>query len=161
MRYFFLTICVWAGMGMSLLARPAASDSAGTEQARVHQASKPWYETIQLRGYAQLRYNRLLETNPNLQCEQCDRSWGENGGFFFRRIRMIFYGQIHERVYMYIQPDFASGGNNTVQIRDAYFDLGIDRKQEFRLRIGQSKVPLGSKTYSRAKTGFRSIETMA
>lgn len=128
---------------MSLLARPAASDSVGTEQARVPQASKPWYETIQLRGYAQLRYNRLLETNPNLQCEQCDRSWGENGGFFFRRIRMIFYGQIHERVYMYIQPDFASGGNNTVQIRDAYFDLGIDRKQEFRLRIGQSKVPFG------------------
>ena len=26
---------------------------------------KPWYETIQLRGYAQLRYNGLFETNPN------------------------------------------------------------------------------------------------
>jgi hypothetical protein len=105
---------------------------------------KPWYETIQLRGYAQLRYNGLFETNPNLKCDQCDKSWGGNGGgFFFRRIRMIFFGQIHERVYLYIQPDFASGGNNFAQIRDAYFDLGLDEKQEFRLRIGQSKVPFG------------------
>jgi hypothetical protein len=29
------------------------------------------------------------------------------------------------------------------QIRDAYFDLALDEKQEFRLRIGQSKVPFG------------------
>ena len=56
---------------------------------------------------------------------------------------MIFYGQNHESAYMYIQPDFASGGGNFVQIRDAYFDLGLDQKQEFRLRIGQSKVPFG------------------
>lgn len=37
---------------------------------------KRWYETISLRGYMQVRYNRLLETNPKLKCEQCDRSWG-------------------------------------------------------------------------------------
>ncbi|EKB47685.1 porin [Cecembia lonarensis] len=105
---------------------------------------KQWYETIQLRGYAQMRYNGLFETNPNLQCAQCDRSWGGDGeGFFFRRIRMIFSGQIHERIFMYIQPDLASGGSNFAQIRDAYFDLGLDAKQEFRLRIGQSKVPFG------------------
>ncbi|WP_291784894.1 porin [Cecembia sp.] len=105
---------------------------------------KQWYETIQLRGYAQMRYNGLFETNPDLQCAQCDRSWGgDGGGFFFRRIRMIFSGQIHERIFMYIQPDLASGGSNFAQIRDAYFDLGLDAKQEFRLRIGQSKVPFG------------------
>ncbi|WP_226391158.1 porin [Penaeicola halotolerans] len=103
----------------------------------------PWFESIQYRGYAQLRYNRLFETNPDLSCDQCDRSWGENGGFFFRRIRMIFYGDIHPRVYFYIQPDFASGGNNFAQIRDAYFDLAIDAKKRFRVRIGQSKVPFG------------------
>lgn len=98
---------------------------------------------IQLRGYGQMRYNRLFETNPLLRCDQCDRSWGENGGFFFRRIRLIYYGQIHERVFMYIQPDFASGGGNFAQIRDAYFDLALDRNLEFRVRIGQSKVPYG------------------
>ncbi|MFN3803371.1 porin, partial [Belliella pelovolcani] len=127
---------------VDVFARNIDRDSVATEEVK-QILRKPWYETIQLRGYAQLRYNRLFETNPDLQCEQCDRSWGENGGFFFRRIRMIFYGQIHEKVYFYIQPDFASGGGNFAQIRDAYFDLGLDQKQEFRLRIGQSKVPFG------------------
>ena len=65
---------------------------------------KPWYEKINLRGYAQLRYNRLLETNPLLQCDQCDRSWGGTGGFFFRRILLIFSGNVSDRVYIYIPP---------------------------------------------------------
>lgn len=106
-----------------------------------------WYQRINLRGYAQLRYNRLLETNPELQCEQCDKSWGGDGGFFLRRLRLVLSGQITDRLYIYIQPDFASspdGTNNHFgQIRDAYFDLGLDSKNEFRLRFGQSKVPYG------------------
>jgi hypothetical protein len=109
--------------------------------------SKAWYESISIRGYTQIRYNRLLETNAQLKCEQCDRSWGENGGFFMRRMRIIFFGQISKRVYFYIQPDFASSASSTGlhfgQIRDAYFDVGFDDKNEFRLRLGQSKVPFG------------------
>lgn len=108
--------------------------------------SKKWYDKINVRGYAQLRYNRLLETNPDLGCEQCDKSWGEGGGFFLRRVRVIFFGQISPRVYFYIQPDFASSSGNGLnfgQLRDAYFDVGIDRKNEFRVRIGQSKIPYG------------------
>jgi hypothetical protein len=120
--------------------------SAETE---VVKPKNEWYKKINLRGYAQVRYNRLFETNPDLQCEQCDKSWGGNGGFFFRRIRLIFFGQVHERVYIYIQPDLAStpssstNNHNFAQIRDAYFDLGLDNKNEFRFRIGQSKVPYG------------------
>lgn len=106
-----------------------------------------WFESFSIRGYMQVRYNRLLETNPQLKCDQCDRSWGENGGVFIRRMRIIFSGQIHERVYFYVQPDFASAPSssslNFAQLRDAYFDLGIDRKNEFRLRLGQSKIPFG------------------
>lgn len=109
--------------------------------------SSKWFEKVNMRGYAQARYNRLLETNPFLKCEQCDRSWGEDGGFFMRRIRIIFYGQVSERVYFYIQPDFASSASSSslhfAQIRDAYFDIGIDSKNEFRFRIGQSKIPFG------------------
>jgi phosphate-selective porin len=94
-----------------------------------------------------MRYNRLFETNTDLQCEQCDRSWGGEGGFFFRRIRLIFFGNLHKNVYFYIQPDFASspgaGQQQFAQIRDAYFDLSLDNKKEFRFRIGQSKVPFG------------------
>jgi Phosphate-selective porin O and P len=109
--------------------------------------SKSWYESISIRGYAQVRYNRLLETNGQLKCEQCDRSWGENGGVFLRRMRIIFFGQISKRVYIYIQPDFASSASSTGlhfgQLRDAYFDVGFDDKNEFRLRLGQSKIPFG------------------
>ncbi len=105
-----------------------------------------WFEKLSIRGYAQVRYNRLMETNPDLRCEQCDRSWGKNGGFSFRRIRLIFFGNVHPRVFVYIQPDFAStigGSGNVAQIRDAYFDLALNESKTYRLRIGQSKVPFG------------------
>lgn len=110
-------------------------------------APKKWYEKISIRGYAQVRYNRLLETNEKLKCEQCDRSWGENGGFFIRRGRVIISGDVSERLYIYVQPDFASNVSGSfqhaLQIRDAYFDLALDAKKEYRLRFGQSKVPYG------------------
>ena len=109
--------------------------------------TKKWYETIGLRGYVQLRYNRLLETNPNLGCAQCDASWGAGQGFFLRRTRLVIFGQISKRVYFYLQPDFASATAsdrlNYLQMRDAYFDVGLDAASTFRFRFGQSKVPYG------------------
>lgn len=108
--------------------------------------SAKWSDRINLRGYVQVRYNRLLETNPNLGCEQCDKSWGADGGFFLRRLRLIFSGDLNDRVYFYIQPDFASSAGSNMhygQIRDAYIDLALDIKKEYRFRVGQSKVPYG------------------
>ena len=106
-----------------------------------------WYDKIQVRGYVQVRYNRLFETNPDLKSDQGDKSVGNFGGFFIRRNRLILSGQINEHVYFYIQPDFASSASTTglhfAQIRDAYFDVSIDIKKEFRFRVGQSKVPYG------------------
>ena len=106
-----------------------------------------WYDRFSIRGYAQVRYNRLFETNSQLGCEQCDNSWGEGGGFFIRRTRIIFFGQISKQVYFYIQPDFASNaGSDRLhygQLRDAYFDIGLDADNKFRFRVGQSKVPYG------------------
>jgi hypothetical protein len=117
-----------------------------TAQDKPKTPSKHWYEQIAIRGYTQVRYNRLLETNDSLKNEQGDKSWG-NGGFFIRRMRIIFYGNVSERVYIYIQPDFASspssGSNHFGQLRDAYFDLSLDKKKEYRFRVGQSKVPFG------------------
>lgn len=130
-------------MRIDLSSKPTIAPDSPIEMVK----NVPWYENLKIRGYMQLRYNRLLETNPDLGCEQCDRSWGNNGGFFFRRIRIIFYGQIHPRVFLYIQPDFASSASSTnlhfAQIRDAYFDVGLDQNNEFRFRLGQSKVPFG------------------
>ena len=115
-----------------------------------------WYNKISLRGYVQVRYNGLFSTNDKVSCEQCDKSWGttstaadaqSNNGLFIRRARLVFSGQILPNVYFYFQPDFASspsgGVNNFAQLRDAYFDLSFDKKREFRVRIGQSKIPFG------------------
>ncbi len=127
---------------------PTFTDSSKQLKTKDQQpAKKEWYQNIQLRGYAQVRYNRLFETNSKLVCDQCDKSIGENGGIFIRRLRLIFSGQIHPRVYIYIQPDFASSASATAlhfgQIRDAYFDLGLNEDNSWRVRIGQSKVPFG------------------
>ncbi len=120
---------------------------SNTANAQNKPISKQWFESLQLRGYMQVRYNRLLESNPLLKCDQCDKSWGDNGGFFIRRARLIFSGQINERVYLYFQPDFVSSASSTAnqfaQVRDAYMDLGLTSDNTYRLRIGQSKVPFG------------------
>ena len=124
-----------------------AQQKADSLKAVASSPEKKWFETISVRGYVQTRYNRLLETNPSLSNEQGDKSWGNNGGFFLRRVRVILFGQISKQVYFYLQPDFASAASsnnlNFGQIRDAYIDLGVDAKNEFRFRIGQSKIPYG------------------
>lgn len=115
-----------------------------------------WYDVFSLRGYAQIRYNGLFSTNDKVSCDQCDKSWGttssdpdakSNNGFFIRRARLVFSGDILPYLYFYIQPDFASspssGVNNFVQLRDLYFDFSFDPKKEYRIRVGQSKVPYG------------------
>jgi Phosphate-selective porin O and P len=110
------------------------------------EAKKQWFESFSIRGYMQVRYNRLLETNPQLKCEQCDRSWGENGGVSIRRGRLIISGNLSKNIYFYIQPDYGSSAGttgNVFQLRDAYVDVAFDKKQEFRVRLGQSKVPYG------------------
>lgn len=122
-------------------------DAATTSSVVSTEKKSNWYDKIQLRGYVQVRYNRLFETNPDLKSDQGDKSIGNFGGFFIRRNRLILSGQINDHVYFYIQPDFASSASTTglhfAQIRDAYFDLSLDKNKEFRFRIGQSKVPYG------------------
>lgn len=123
------------------------SKTAATSTVLATEKKSNWYDKIQVRGYVQVRYNRLFETNPDLKSDQGDKSIGNLGGFFIRRNRLILSGQVNEHVYFYIQPDFASSASTTAlhfaQIRDAYFDVSIDKKKEFRFRVGQSKVPYG------------------
>lgn len=131
----------------NLSAQDSTKQNRTIEEPVVETKKANWYDKISIRGYTQVRYNRLFETNPNLKSEQGDRSIGKLGGFFIRRMRIIIYGQVSERVYFYIQPDLASSASSTGlhfgQLRDAYFDVSIDKNREFRFRIGQSKVPFG------------------
>ena len=138
---------IFSIVAMILLTVIAQAQTATEASKTTVAPAKKWFEAISLRGYMQVRYNKLLETNSELGCEQCDRSWGGNNSFFIRRGRLIFSGNVHDRVYIYVQPDFASSAsttsNNFLQIRDAYADISLDAKKEFRFRVGQSKVPYG------------------
>jgi hypothetical protein len=107
-----------------------------------------WYDKLRIRGYTQVRFNRLptFDDNDNLNNDQGDKSIGDNQGFFIRRARVILFGDVHEHVYVYLQPDFASSISpqlNVSILRDWYADISIDKAKEFRFRVGQSKVPFG------------------
>ncbi len=142
---------------------PASDPAQVSEPAQVPEAAKPaepakpaeapkkessWFEKIRIRGYTQFRYNRLpsFRENDDLINDQGDRFLGKNTGFGIRRARVIIFGEVHERVSIYLQPDFASviGEQLNVAImRDWYADIFLDARKEFRLRVGQSKVPYG------------------
>jgi Phosphate-selective porin O and P len=112
-----------------------------------------WFNKINVRGYTQLRYNQPIsgdryakDDNPELRSVG-DGGIKNNSSFSFRRVRLVFSGDINDYVSLYLQPDFASSVSdnqqNFAQLRDAYADLAFDKKHEYRIRAGQSKVPFG------------------
>lgn len=106
-----------------------------------------WYERVSLRGYTQFRYSLLLnQTDSNLWFHPADRSVSRDEGFLIRRGRLILSGDVSDHFFLYIQPDLnasPSDGDFAVQLRDLYADISFDKKKEFRVRLGQSKVPFG------------------
>ena len=128
-----------------------ASPAAGQEAKDANppaplQATEPWYERIKIRGYTQFRYNRIGADNPHLKNSQGDKSIGDSGGFYIRRARVILYGDPAPFLAFYFQPDFASAIQEQLNVgimRDWYGDIFLDGRKEFRIRVGQSKVPYG------------------
>jgi hypothetical protein len=61
-------------------------------------------------------------------------------------------GQPHDRVFVYLQGEFAGVVNNTDNtegtaiLRDAYADIFLTENKEWRIRAGQSKIPFGFET---------------
>lgn len=128
------------GVGQSSRTPEAAQAPLNRPQA----VEARWYDRFQIRGYGQFRYNQIAASNPEYLCEQCDRSWGANGGLAIRRARLIVQGQIHPHLFIYLQPELATslaGTNNVATLRDWYADVGLDERNTFRVRFGQSKVP--------------------
>jgi phosphate-selective porin len=147
---------------------PAAGVAPSVSVAEVTAGSKPvavaevkkkaWYERLQLRGYTQMRYNGFISGDDTAPAGRSrlrsvhDSSITENGTFSLRRARLVLQGNVTDNVALYFQTDFASAVNaqsngerrdNFGQLRDAYVDVFLDRKHEFKLRFGQSKVPFG------------------
>lgn len=120
---------------------PAPAASAAPPEKPSH-----FFDHINVRGYTQLRYNQFLANNERLVNIQGDRSMGNDAGLLFRRARLVLSGDIHPQVAMYLQLDAAATAGDTqnvAQMRDWYFDVAADADKEFRLRVGQSKVPFG------------------
>jgi len=127
---------------------PPASALQPPPPAETPKKESHWYDKIRIRGYTQFRYNRLpsFRVNEDLINDQGDRFLGKNNGFGIRRARLVIFGDVHERVSIYLQPDFASvisDQYNVAILRDWYADIFLDSRKEFRLRVGQSKVPYG------------------
>lgn len=129
-----------------------AQDSIGAKIDQI--LANKWYEKMSIRGYTQFRYNRFAETNSKLKNTGGDKSIGDKQGIFMRRARLVFSGELNNKIFFYIQPDFATAvsGTNTdntgmndnfLSIRDAYFDYALTSNKEFRIRTGISKVPFG------------------
>jgi hypothetical protein len=115
--------------------------------------TEKWYEKISIRGYTQLRYNSMIDDKQMV--DEYDASVGNNKGFLVRRARIIISGDIHERVSLYFQSDFAQStaqfgttfnNQDFAQIRDLYADLFLTKDKEWRIRGGISKVPFGFET---------------
>lgn len=127
---------------------------APKDPSKPAEAPKPkkWYDKLSIRGYAQFRLNEETFHEAGSAPLQYvgDRSLADNQSFLIRRARVIISGDVHERLYVYLQPDFASSpgssadpNNQFVQIRDWYGDFYFDDEKELRMRVGQSKVPYG------------------
>ena len=110
--------------------------------------------SFNFRGYTQFRNTPIVDGDRdggiNLWSDRSvgnDTSLGDaDKNFLIRRMRMIFYGDVGDRLYYYIQPDIAStlgGTGNGAQLRDAYGDIYLTKNKVHRLRAGLSKIPYG------------------
>jgi hypothetical protein len=115
---------------------------------------------MNVRGYIQLRNTTMLggDEGVNLWSDRSvgdDTSLGDNDkNFLIRRARLIFSGDVGDRLSYYVQPDLASsvggtsnsnasGAGGFAQLRDVYGDVYITKDRVHRIRVGQSKVPYG------------------
>lgn len=136
----------------------AAASAPAAQPAPASVLTTPQSRKLSLRGYTQMRYNAFLSGDDTAPAGVSrlrsvhDSSINDRGGFSLRRVRLVFQGDISDRVSLYLQSDFGSAVTNQAgserrehfgQLRDAYADIFLDKHKTVRLRAGQSKVPFG------------------
>lgn len=104
-----------------------------------------WYERLKLRGYAQFRYESVLDEENGTLNVPNDALANDLQTFGLRRGRMVFSGDVTNHLYLYMQADYFANlsGTSALQARDYYADVSLDSAREWRVRLGQSKVPYG------------------
>jgi hypothetical protein len=131
----------------SALVLGAAASSSSAQQASGQAAAPPaWYQRFTVRGYVQLRYSDASQGDGPVLDVPADRSVNPNETFVIRRGRVVLSGDVTPRTALYAQIDLAASaasGTYTAQLRDLYADVALDSAKEWRVRVGQSKVPFG------------------
>lgn len=126
---------------------PAALPSAQDLQPIVNRTlAGKWYEKLGLRGYTQFRYEDVLGYSGLPIEVPADRAVNKNESFMIRRGRFVFSGDAAEHLNLYAQVDYQASTGATdfsVQARDLYADVSLDKAKAWRIRLGQSKVPFG------------------
>ncbi len=126
----------------------AATPVAAPAPAKSGDTAKKWYDKLCLRGYTQIRYKQGIGGDAQDLRAPGDRFIGDDQSLGIRRARLVLSGDLNEHVSLYFQPDFASTPtgsttSNFAQLRDAYADIFFNKKREYRVRVGQSKMPYG------------------
>lgn len=127
-------------------ARLKTDETSSTADAVRAALKGKWYEKIGFRGYAQVRYTQVLDHEGADLNVPNDASASDSSSFLLRRGRVILSGDVTDRLFVYAQADFnssLSSGEFAVGMRDYYGDIALDAQKEFRVRVGQSKVPFG------------------
>lgn len=114
-------------------------------------AKLKWFEKTRISGYSQFRINGTTHRAGGSAPAQHagDSSIGDDQTFLIRRARLILATDVSDHLFVYFQPDFAStppgspDANHFVQLRDLYADIFFDKEREYRIRVGQSKIPYG------------------
>ena len=109
-------------------------------------AEKKWYDRVGVKGYTQFRYSRSLWGDKNDISYWQDRSVDPDNSFLIKKARLELFGDVTDYLSVKFQTDLVStpsGSTSThfLQLKDAYADIFFDKKKEFWVRVGQSKVP--------------------
>ena len=118
-----------------------------------------WYERIRMSGYTQFRIS-AGPTDGKMNIAQGDSNATSNPrDFYFRRIRLVFQGQVSERLAFFLQGAFEGDGQVTSnrEIIDAYGDYYLTKDKVHRLRVGMHRVPNSFDTY-RSSTNRQELD---
>jgi len=104
-----------------------------------------WYERMKLRGYMQLRGTAVMGDESEDLNVPNDSIANDLATFGIRRGRLVYSGDATNHLYLYLQADYfgSVNGGTGLQARDYYADISLDPAREWRVRLGQSKVPYG------------------
>ncbi|MEQ1838745.1 MAG: porin [Candidatus Nitrotoga sp.] len=118
-------------------------------QQKKKSEKKKWSDVLSLRGYTQFRSSKTTSGDNINLASPGDQFISNNKNFGVRRARIVISGDVSDRLSVYLQQDFATGPDTggvtggLLATRDAYADIFLDDKKEYRIRAGINKIPYG------------------